>query len=267
MSTPWQVLGLNEGADQHAIKAAYRKLARQYHPDLHPDDPTAIDRFLELGEAYQALTSPAERAEEAAEVESPSLRVEVPFAIAYDGGQVQVELPVDATCPSCGGLGCKRCENGKVVKKVPFTVSIPPGLVAGMLLRAHERNGRNGRRELPVIAEILPSPLFKRVDGQPQDLVLELPVTISEAVLGATVRVPTPTEIVHLKIPAGTPDGKVFRIQGGGMPLLARPGEHGNLIIRIRLAIPAEVNPGQRRALEELARYEGDPRAGLLRGL
>lgn len=166
------------------------------------------------------------------------------------------------TCPRCGGEGtiveqpCPTCRGrGTVTRVKPVTVNIPAGVTDGSKLRFRGKGepgvagGPPG--DLYVVTHVKPHPYFTR-DGA--DVVLELPVTIAEAALGAEVTVPTPTgERVRLKIPAGTQDGKVLRVPGKGAPHLKGKGT-GDLKVKIRVKVPTKLSARQRELLEEFAR-------------
>ena len=137
-----------------------------------------------------------------------------------------------------------------------YAVKIPAGVKNGSRIRikgkgeAGPRGGPAG--DLYVIVRVEEDELFER---RGDDLVLELPVTIPEAALGASVRIPTPGGgRVSLKVPAGSQDGRTLRLRGKGAPKLK--GGHGDLHVRLRVEIPEKLTKEQRQLLEKLA---GDP--------
>ena len=164
-------------------------------------------------------------------------------------------------CPRCGGEGtiieqpCSACRGqGKVRRRKPVTVNVPAGANDGGKLRFKGKGepGVNGgpTGDLYVITHIKKHPYYAR-DGA--DVVLSLPISISEAALGTEVRVPAPDGAkVKLKIPAGTQDGKVFRIRGKGAPHLKGSGS-GDLRVKAHVVVPKELNDAQRTALEQFA--------------
>ncbi len=116
-----------------------------------------------------------------------------------------------------------------------------------------------GRPEtLYVVVQVAPSPVFER---RGSDLLIEVPVTMVEAALGASVRVPTPEGSVSLKVPSGTQNGRQLKLKGKGAPKLGASGK-GDLIARIRVLTPEGLNSGQKDLLKKFgeARDE-DPRA------
>ncbi len=164
-------------------------------------------------------------------------------------------------CPRCGGSGrivespCQTCKGkGKVVRAKPLTVNIPPGVSDGGKLRfagkGEPGSGGGPAGDLYVVTHIHPHKYFSR-DGA--DVVLDLPVTIAEAALGAEVTVPTPDGgKVKLKVAPGTTDGKVLRVPGKGAPKLKGKGS-GDLKVRVKLAVPQKLTAEQK---ELLRRFE-----------
>lgn len=164
-------------------------------------------------------------------------------------------------CPRCGGEGsvieqpCATCRGaGKVRRRKPISVQVPAGATDGGKLRFTGKGepGDSGgpAGDLYVITRIKPHRYYKR-DGA--DVTLELPLTYAEAALGADVLVPTPDgKKAKLKVPAGTQEGKVFRLKGKGAPKL-KGGGHGDLRIKAHIVVPAELTDEQREAIEALA--------------
>jgi len=142
-----------------------------------------------------------------------------------------------------------------------FTVPLPPGVREGTKIRLKGK-GEPGRRggppgDLYVIAEVGDSPLFER---RGVDLLVEVPVTMVEAALGSTVRVPTPEGSVALKVPAGTQDGKLLQLKGKGTPRLGASGK-GDLIARIKVLTPENLNKHEKDLLKKFADSRNeDPR-------
>lgn len=163
---------------------------------------------------------------------------------------------VENPCAACGGSG-----RTQVLKK--FTVPLPAGVKDGTKIRLKGK-GEPGLRggppgDLYVIAQVEESTLFER---RGSELLVEVPVTMVEAALGATVRVPTPEGSVALKVPSGTQNGKLLRIKGKGAPRLGASGK-GDLIARIKVLTPQNLNGDQRELLKKFAELrDEDPRAG-----
>lgn len=149
----------------------------------------------------------------------------------------------------------------KVTFRVPstgeeqtLTVKIPAGAVDGGKLRYRGRGeyGTNGgaRGDLVITTRVAEHPLFKR-DGA--DVRMDLPVSVYEAALGATVDVPTPDgHEVRLKIPAGTQSGKTFRFKEMGAPNVKRKGTRGALYVTVQVKVPTMLSKKEREALEAL---------------
>ena len=177
------------------------------------------------------------------------------------GGFFQVRQ----TCPHCGGEGtvvekpCRRCGgSGQAPQRRKIEVSIPAGVSHGSRIRCSGqgggglRGGPNG--DLYVQLAVKPSEIFDR-DGQ--NLYVEIPVSPVVAALGGSITVPTPDGDAQFKIPAGTPNGKVFRLRGKGVPSL-RGGMAGDLAARIVLETPEGLDRRQREAMEALGAALGE---------
>jgi molecular chaperone DnaJ len=163
---------------------------------------------------------------------------------------------VENPCPTCGGTGANRA-----LKK--FTVPLPAGVKDGTKIRLKGKGepGLHGgpAGDLYVIAQVDESPVFER---RGSDLVIQVPVTMVEAALGASVRVPTPEGSVSLKVSAGTQDGRLLKIKGKGAPRLGAVGK-GDLIARIKVLTPEELNGEQKDLLKKFAdSRKENPRAG-----
>jgi molecular chaperone DnaJ len=136
------------------------------------------------------------------------------------------------------------------------TVRIPAGARDGMKIRVPGRGG-SGKRggpagDLFVVTRVAEHPVFKR---RGDDLVVDVPVSFVEAALGAQIQVPRPGGgTVTLRLPAGTQDGKQFRVRGAGASKArSRGGEKGDLIVRARLVVPRKLKKREREILEALA--------------
>jgi molecular chaperone DnaJ len=175
-------------------------------------------------------------------------------------------------CPRCRGAGtvvekpCHKCHGtGREVRTKRYTVKIPAGVKDGTRIRLKGKGeiGASGgpTGDLFVVTRVQPSKLFQRRDA---DLVVDVPVTYTEAALGATVEVPTPYGArVSLKVPAGTQDGRQLRIRGQGAPKL-KGGGKGDLIARLRVTVPKKLTKKEREALEELQKVSREnPREAL----
>ena len=165
---------------------------------------------------------------------------------------------VRQTCPACGGEGsviekpCRKCRGtGHITAPQKISLRIPAGVDNGSRLRLAGkgggglRGGENG--DLFVQLVIRESEIFER---EGQDLFVDIPVSPITAALGGTIGVPTPEGEAQLKIPAGTPNGKLFRLRGKGVPAL-RGGSAGDLTARVVIEVPANLDRKQRAALEE----------------
>lgn len=321
---PYRALDVPRDADSETIKKRYRKLARETHPDLNPDDSAMEERFKEISVAYEVLSDPERRAafdefgeisleggfdaERArAERDAFSKRFGAADGAGFEGnfsfgdlddllrgfgmhesapgpnpfGQHEGHLKVrgrdlEATIelefldalrggehklsiqrPRFGGPGA--LEGTAELETV--TVRVPPGVSETGQLRIPGKGGfgLGGAPDGDLILHprIHPHPVFRRSG---RDLELDLPLRLAEAVLGATVDVPTPDGPVQLRIPDGTSSGRRLRLRGRGVPAHGgRPA--GDLYARVEIVVPADVPDALRVQLEALD--QPDPRKGV----
>jgi molecular chaperone DnaJ len=181
-------------------------------------------------------------------------------------GQVAMNqgfLTIATTCPTCRGRGavikdkCEECHGAGVERqKETVMVSVPAGIDDGQTLRVMGKGqaGPSGGPpgNLYVTFTVEPDPRFER---HGDDLLTQLPLTYSQAVLGARVRVPTLDEEVELTVPAGTQPGAVQVLRGKGVPNVHGRGV-GDLAVRFTVAVPRALSDEQKRLIEELRKLE-----------
>lgn len=180
-------------------------------------------------------------------------------------GRVQFSqgfFSMSQTCPQCGGEGqvvenpCKDCRGaGRARKSAKLTLKIPAGIYDGATLRISgegEAAGRGGQAgDLYVVVRVRPDPRFERKED---DLITERSLEIDDAALGTTLEVATiGGESTKIKIPAGVQHGALFRIRDKGMPKLHGKGR-GDLLVRVRVAVPTELSAKERELLEQYRR-------------
>jgi molecular chaperone DnaJ len=274
----YKVLGVATTATKDEIKKAYRKLAQKHHPDANKGDAAAEARFKEISEAHAILTNDEKRAEYdqiRAFMEGGGER----FYGFRPGGQGSVRVNIgDLFGDGAGagnpfedlfGFGPQRPARGQDLEtsiQLSFdeaisgttrsingaTVRIPPGVKSGQRIKAAGKGGpsRGGQPgDLYVVVVVEPHPLFGQ--GNKGDLLLNLPVTFTEAALGTKVAVPTRDGQVTVKIPAGTQNGKTLRVRGKGGP---RPGGGtGDLLVTVEVQVPTKLTKQEKESLEKFA--------------
>ena len=284
----YEVLGVPRDADHDAIRRAYRKLARQYHPDLNSDSD-AEERFKEIGEAYEVLSDDEKRERydrlgarwRETEQQAPEESFEDFFAqqdgIRMEFGDDLFEALFGARGGRAGGplrgrdrealleLSLEDALTGGrrrlTLDGRDVTVNFPAGVRDGQLIRVagHGGEGRDGGPPGDLFLRVLlkPHPRFRRRGDD--DLDVDLPVTPSEAALGATIPVETPTGSARVRVPAGSSSGRRLRLRGRGFP--KREGGSGDLHAIVKIVVPKELSERERELYEELAEISGkDPR-------
>lgn len=279
----YEVLGVSHDADQDAIRRAYRKLARQYHPDLNSDED-AEERFKELGEAYEVLSDPEKRERydrlganwREVEREAPNESFEEFFtdqgwgdAAGAGFGDDLFEALFGARAQRTAGSTRGRDREALLElsledalaggrRRLTFdgrqvNVNFPAGVRDGQLIRlagqgaAGYNGGPPGDLFLRVALE--PHPRFHRRGDH--DLDVDLPITPSQAALGATVTVETPTGSRQIRVPAGSSSGRRLRLRGRGLP--KRGGDSGDLHAVVKIVVPKTLSDHERELYEQLA--------------
>jgi molecular chaperone DnaJ len=175
------------------------------------------------------------------------------------------------TCPRCGGAGrigtrgCPTCHGrGQTAHQERLNVHIPAGVDTGSRIRVAGKGAPGGARGQPgdlyIVIRVQPHPLLER---RGNDLYMDVPVTVGEAILGGTISVPTPDGEVRVKVPPASQSGKQLRIRGHGVPSL-KGGTRGDLYIRLMIQVPPDGTEPVRDAVRALdAAYHKDLRGGL----
>jgi curved DNA-binding protein len=292
----YEVLGVPRDASADDIRRAYRKLARQYHPDINHDSD-AEERFKEVGEAYEVLNDPEKRERydrlgdpRSAGAGGPDVAdFEDLFGRSGFGSDVRVEFGEGGFSDffeSLFGQGAGTADGGPLRGRdreavlelsleealeggrrrlsldsdESFEVNIPAGVREGQRIRIAGKGagGRGGgpAGDLYLLVHLRPHRRFRR---EGDDLQVDLRVAPWEAALGATVPVPTLSGTAQVKVPPGSSSGRRLRLRGLGLP--TRDGGRGNLYATVEIAVPKELSDEERELFEKLAAVSGfDPR-------
>ena len=349
----YEVLGVSKDATEAEIKSAYRKKAKECHPDLHPNDKDAAERFREVNEANEVLSDPEKRKRyDQFGFDGPQMgsgagaaggfdfsgmggmddifnaffggmggmggtsrrvgpvpgndlqhRITITFEEAAFGCEKTIDFFRNENCEACGGTGakpgtqpqtcptchgsgqvrsgngfmvtvrtCPTCRGeGKIVKekciscsgtghvrrKRTLTLRIPAGIEDGtnLVKRGEGEPGLRGgpAGDLYISISVKPHKLFKR---EGRDLLLDMPISITQAALGAEIDVPTLESPVKQRIPEGTQTGAQFRIKGKGIPSL-RNGLKGDLILAVHVEVPRKLTEKQKDILRQFDQSMG----------
>ena len=302
--TPYELLGVKPDASADEIRKAYRKLAKQFHPDINPGKPEAEARFKEISAAYDLLSDSDKRARydrgeiDETGAERPPRGYYRSQAEGAQGWRYQPEGEMDLSDledmfaafgsagrrrrgePGAGfrGRGADRhftltvdfvtaATGGKqrlsLAPEEWLDVTIPAGVEDGQVLRLRGKGGPGfgGGTSGDALIEVhvAAHPLFRR-DGD--NVLLELPVSLAEAVLGARVSVPTVTGPVTMTIPKGSDTGRQLRLRGKGIQKKS-PGDE---IVTLKVFIGPSSDPELAAFLEKWApQHPFDPREGMPR--
>ena len=284
---PYTILGVKKDASESDIRKAYRRLAKKLHPDLNPGDKKVEEQFKELSAAYDILGDAEKRARfdrgeiDASGAERPTHRYYRDFAegaspYASDAGFADLSGADEDVLSRIFGARAQMRMRGADAHyrlrlefldavnggKHPITlpdgaaldIDIPAGVRDGQILRLRGK-GQPGIGDAPagdalIEIEVLPHPIFTR---KGDDIHIDLPISLREAVLGAEVRVPTPSGAVLMTVPKWTNSGAVLRLKGKGVP--RGEGGKGDEFVTLRVMLPEKPDP----ELEKfVAHWRGD---------
>ncbi|WP_028640723.1 DnaJ C-terminal domain-containing protein [Novosphingobium acidiphilum] len=295
MPDPYTILGVGRSASEKDIKSAYRRLAKELHPDRNQDKPNAAERFGEITSAYDLLSDKDKRAQfDRGEIDAEG-NPTAPFGFGAGGGQGGFRhdgfegfaaRPGDGAGPDLGDLfeglfggrggaaggpfGARRGappRGGNVAYRlvVPFVdaatraaqritlkdgktidLKLPAGVEQGQQMRLAGKGepGPGGAGDAIVTIEIAAHPVFER-DGD--NIRIDVPITLDEAVNGARIKVPTADGAVMLTVVPGTTGGKTLRLKGKGFS--RKDGERGDQLVTLQVDLPPD-DADLRRRLE-----------------
>jgi len=270
---PYKELGVPRTASADEIRRAFRKLAKQYHPDKNPGDKPAEERFKKVSAAFDLLGDEDKKKKfDRGEIDAEGHEINRGFAGdpfgrgGFDprggaqfegvdlndilsevfggrgGGQragfggptrgsdVRAQVTIDLEEAILGGRKRIAFADGRTLD-----ITIPKGAVEGQVLRLKGQGapGRAGPGDALIELAIRPHPVFRR---EGESLVMDLPVTVPDAVLGAKVEAPTPDGPVSLTVPKGSNAGSTLRLKGRGLP--DPNGGRGDLLARVQIVLP-----------------------------
>ena len=298
---PYTTLGVNKNATQDDIQKAYRRLAKKLHPDLNPGNKTAEEKFKEVTAANDLLSDPDKRARfdrgeiDASGNERPRQQYYRDFADQNGGSNYTSSSGFSDFGDYAGtedilseifgrSAGASRRRQGHDVRYhldlsfldavnggkqsivlpdgTTLDVNIPPGTRDGQILRLKGK-GRPAPGDGPpgdalIGISVLPHPFFTR---KGDDIYLDLPISLKEAVLGARIRVPTPAGAVTVTVPKWSNTGRLLRLRGRGVP--RADGSKGDEYVKLMLMLPEKPDPKLEAFVAEWQPVEYSPRQSM----
>ena len=297
MKDPYEVLGVARTASADEVRSAYRHLAKKLHPDLNPGDKASEDKFKEVSAANELLSDPVKRKKfddgdiDAAGAGRPRQRYYKDYAAepghSYDnasgfadfadssdifaeilrqqarqarrapGQDMHYRLNIEFLDSVVGASKRISLPGGGTLD-----VTIPAGIEEGRTLRLRGKGAPSAGEGPPgdALVEIsINAHRFFTREGD--DIHLELPITLSEAVLGGRVKAPTPSGPVMVTVPKGSNTGSVLRLKGRGVQ---RKGAHGDEFVRLKVVLPLQPDAELEAFLSKRTQKSDDPRKDML---
>ncbi len=287
----YNILGVSRNAGEREVKKAFRRLARKHHPDVNPGDKSAEAKFKKISEAYEVLSDKEKRQKydrfgdqwQYADQFAKAQQQQAPFWSYRRGGEGvrfgfesddlgsilgdlfgggttyrrrasprrgrDVEYPVEVTLEDAF-QGTTRTISFDSSGRIE--VKIPPGVKTGSRVRVAGKGGpgvaggANG--DLYLVITVRPHAKFER---KGDNLHVEVPVPLTQVVLGAEVPVETLKGKVMLRIPPETQNGNTFRLAGQGMPHLGKPAS-GDLLVKVKAVLPTKLSAKEQELFKQL---------------
>lgn len=286
----YQILGISKTASADDIRQAYRKLARQYHPDVNPDDKNAEEKFKEVNEAYEVLSDPNNRRKydqlgqswrqyqqsgadnfDWSQWSQGGVNLGDLFTGRGDTGDFSDFFEAIFGTQTMSRRSSRSQDHTQDIeisleeayhgtKRILQTsnnrrleVKIPRGAKTGTKVRIKGEGSQNlgSSGDIYLRVNITPHNRFE-VDGE--DLNINVPLDLYTALLGGDIEVPTLKGKLKLKIPSETQNGKTFRLRNQGMPKLNKPSVYGDLYVQVDVKLPKNLTPEEKDYFGELRR-------------
>ncbi len=245
------MLGVARSATDGDIKRAYRKLAREFHPDVTGDDPRATERFKEISVAYETLSDPQRRRQydlfgsrDAPPPPGPGIHLDLdslldqvfPSRKKKPRPEPGVDVEKAATVSFVDAfIGCTITVDG-------LSVVVPAGVVDGTRLRIKGHGGRGldggPDGDLYVVIRVAPDARFRR---EGDDVLMTISVPLRTSLLGGFAELTLPDGTARLRVPPTTHGGRIFRLRGKGWR--RKNGERGDVMVTIHVEVPAVPEP------------------------
>lgn len=286
----YEILGVPRNASNDDVKKAFRKLARQYHPDVNPGDKTAEEQFKDINEAYDTLSDDQKRSEynrsllggnrrrppksNSSNGNGTDARQEFDLWKFKDFNNTTSKRPKMAAAPPQtrltrrdvearltlplekayqGGRQRIRLEDGRSLE-----VDMPPGMIDGQKIRLKGQGIDGGDLYLKITVALHP---FFKIQGS--DIYCQIPITPSEATLGGLIEIPTIDGLVKMNVPRGVKSGQRLRLANKGYP--GTDGKRGDQLVEISIVSPSELSEEEQALYQKIREMETfNPRQQLL---
>jgi molecular chaperone DnaJ len=294
----YALLGVSKSSTADEIKKAYRKLAMQLHPDKNPGNKKAEEKFKEITEAYEVLGDVEKRKkydtygssdfsgfggaggfegfrQQGGFQGNPENFQDIfgdVFGDLFSGGRARSKRPLRGADLRYSlvisfeeaASGCEKVitfvrQKGNSNETAKLSVQVPAGVKENQKLKLNQEGDIPGQGGVPgdlyVIISFQTHPLFTREEN---DVIQEVPISFTDALLGAEIEIPTLSGKGVLKIPPGTSSGQTFRMKSKGFPRLGGLGS-GDMLVKVQLVIPSRLTQEEKVLVEKLAEKIGVP--------
>ena len=275
MDDYYQILNISPTSSIDDIKQSYRKLALKYHPDKNKGNKLAEKMFQKISSAYNVLShiekrkfydkqryayqqAQTYRAHSAVHTASqPETSQPSPTSSPSLDASVQLSISFEEAHKGCSKQITFEKKHNSSIKKQKLSIHIPKGIPEGKHLRLKEQSHQfqSKKGDLFIEVKMKKHPLFSRIKN---DLFMQLPISITDAVLGKKMTIPTLTGQAHISVPPGAYSGQLLKLKNQGFYLEDSPSR-GDFILEIKIDIPSKITEEDKQWFKEFRKKEDIP--------